>query len=194
MPFLNARPFLQYISNFPRRRGGVRVRTHACGDRMALRFAIIHYGALLGHRNDEGIESGAWWFYYKLGFRPRSPRIRRLARRELRRIKTRPSHRSSKRTLQRLAEDYLYFETAKARAPFWPRIAELGAKTARHLAGLAAADQETALRLCLEKPGVYSSLRRPEPPRRFLPRGKTGHPSFRFCGTSSVGAGRSASI
>ena len=105
----------------------------------------------LGHRNDEGIESGAWWFYYKLGFRPRNSRIRRLARRELRRMKTRPSHRSSKRTLQRLAEDYLYFETPKARAPFWPRIAELGAKTARHLAGLAAADRETALRLCLEE-------------------------------------------
>jgi hypothetical protein len=105
----------------------------------------------LGHRNDEGIESGAWWFYYKLGFRPRNSRIRRLARRELRRMKTRPSHRSSKRTLQRLAEDYLYFETPKARAPFWPRFAELGAKTARHLAGLAASDRETALRLCLEE-------------------------------------------
>jgi hypothetical protein len=105
----------------------------------------------LGHRNDEGIESGAWWFYYKLGFRPRNSRIRRLARRELRRMKTRPSHRSSKRTLQRLAEDYLYFETPKARAPFWPRFAELGAKTAEHLAGLAAADREGALRLSLEK-------------------------------------------
>ena len=23
----------------------------------------------LGHHNDEGLESGAWWFYYKLGFR-----------------------------------------------------------------------------------------------------------------------------
>ena len=28
----------------------------------------------LGDGNDEGIESGAWWFYYKLGFRPRIPR------------------------------------------------------------------------------------------------------------------------
>ncbi|MET0644555.1 MAG: hypothetical protein ABWZ17_09275 [Candidatus Binatia bacterium] len=105
----------------------------------------------LGHRNDEGIESGAWWFYYKLGFRPRNPGARRLARREVRRMKTRPRHRSSKKTLQRLAEDYLYFETAGARAPFWPRVADLGAKTAEHLAGLAAADRETALRLCLEE-------------------------------------------
>ncbi len=105
----------------------------------------------LGHRNDEGIESGAWWFYYKLGFRPRNPKVARLARRELRRMKLRPSHLSSKRTLQQLAADYLYFESAGARAPFWPRVADLGAKTAQYLASLAAADLETALQLCFEK-------------------------------------------
>lgn len=105
----------------------------------------------LGHHNKEGIESGAWWFYYKLGFRPRNPRVDRLARRELGRMKMRPSHRSSKRTLQKLAEDYLYFESAGARAPFWPRVADLGARTAEYLAALAAADRETAMQLCLEK-------------------------------------------
>ena len=36
-------------------------------------FAIYPYQ--LGHENDEGLDSGAWWFYYKLGFRPREPRI-----------------------------------------------------------------------------------------------------------------------
>jgi len=104
----------------------------------------------LGHHNEEGIESGAWWFYYKLGFRPRNPRVARLAYRELQRMKMRPSYRSSKRTLQKLAEDYLYFENAGARAPFWPRVAELGARTARYLARLGAGDRETAVRLCLE--------------------------------------------
>lgn len=105
----------------------------------------------LGHRNEEGIESGAWWFYYKLGFRPRNSAGRNLARQELRRMKTKPGYRSAKKTLQRLAEDYLYFETGGARAPFWPRVADLGIKTAQHLTGLAAADRETALDLCLEK-------------------------------------------
>jgi hypothetical protein len=107
----------------------------------------------LGHRNDEGIESGAWWFYYKLGFRPRNRRVLSLARCELRRMRTRPRHRSSKKTLRGLAQDYLYFETAGARAPFWPQVANLGAKTAEHLAGLAAGDQESAVQLCLEKVG-----------------------------------------
>ena len=66
-------------------------------------------------------------------------------------MKTKPSHRSSKRTLQKLAEDYLYFETPGVRAPFWPRVADLGAKTARYVAGLATTDREAALRLCLQK-------------------------------------------
>ena len=35
----------------------------------------------LGHGNEEGLASGAWWFYYKLGFRPLDPDIRKLARR-----------------------------------------------------------------------------------------------------------------
>jgi hypothetical protein len=117
----------------------------------------------LGHRNEEGIESGAWWFYYKLGFRPRNPAVDRLARRELSRMKTRPSHRSSKRTLQKLAADYLYFETAGTRAPFWPRVADLGAKTAQYLARLAAADRETAVQLCLEE--TRGLLNAPPPAR-----------------------------
>ncbi len=34
----------------------------------------------LGKGNDDGIESGAWWFYYKLGFRPRAAAVRRVMR------------------------------------------------------------------------------------------------------------------
>jgi hypothetical protein len=101
----------------------------------------------LGLRNEEAIESGAWWFYYKLGFRPRNPIIARLARQEVQRIKKRPSYRSSKSTLQKLARDYLYFESAGARAPLWPRLAALGARIARYLATLGAADRAVRLRL-----------------------------------------------
>jgi hypothetical protein len=82
----------------------------------------------LGHDNDEGLDSGAWWFYYKLGFRPRSSAVRAIARTELARIRRRPAYRSSRKTLARLAEDYLYFETDGDRAPYWPRLAELGAR------------------------------------------------------------------
>ena len=43
-------------------------RAHLFGTRS---FSIEPYQ--LGKNNDEGIASGAWWFYAKLGFRPRSP-------------------------------------------------------------------------------------------------------------------------
>jgi hypothetical protein len=105
----------------------------------------------LGDHNDEAIESGAWWFYFKLGFRPRNPEIRKLGRKELARMTKFPRYRSSQRTLRRLAQDYLYFETSGARAPHWPSVVELGEKVAARLAAVKDADREAALYACLEE-------------------------------------------
>ena len=58
----------------------------------------------IGHQNDEALDSGAFWFYDKLGFRPRRPDIARLAAAERRRIRTEPGYRSSRETLIRLGE------------------------------------------------------------------------------------------
>jgi len=63
----------------------------------------------LGHRNPEAIDSGAWWFYYKLGLRPRTAAARRLARRELKRWRAQPAYRSSRATLEALARWPLYY-------------------------------------------------------------------------------------
>jgi hypothetical protein len=82
----------------------------------------------LGEGNDEAVASGAWWFYYKAGFRPRSARIRTLAKAELERMKRRRGHRSSPATLVELAKDYLSFELPGGRAPRWPRLAALGSR------------------------------------------------------------------
>jgi hypothetical protein len=105
----------------------------------------------LGHENDEGIASGAWWFYHKLGFRPRNRRVLALAAVELRRMQHDPAYRSPPRVLRRLAEDYLYFETDGARAPHWPSFAALGAKVGARLATLAGADREAAVQACVER-------------------------------------------
>jgi hypothetical protein len=102
----------------------------------------------LGHDNDEGLDSGAWWFYYKLGFRPRNGAIRTVVRTELARIRRNPSYRSSRKTLARLAEDYLYFELEGQRAPYWPRLATLGARLGAGLTAAAGADREAAVRAC----------------------------------------------
>ena len=51
-------------------------------------FTIFPYQ--LGHENDEGLQSGAWWFYYKMGFRPKDAAVAALARREAERVRRRP--------------------------------------------------------------------------------------------------------
>ena len=57
----------------------------------------------LGHENEEAIESGSFWFYYKLGFRPESPAVARLAEREQQRIAAHPEHRTLPAMLRKLA-------------------------------------------------------------------------------------------
>ncbi len=74
----------------------------------AASFSVDPYQ--LGHENDDGIDSGAWWFYYKLGFRPRAASARRVMRRETARMRARPAHRSSSRALRALAEHPVFFD------------------------------------------------------------------------------------
>ena len=57
----------------------------------------------VGFRNPEGIEAGSFWFYYKLGFRPVNPRVRRLAEAEAARLASRTGARSNPAMLRRLA-------------------------------------------------------------------------------------------
>ena len=119
----------------------------------------------LGDHNEEGIVSGAWWFYYRLGFRPRNRKILQLARNELQRLKAKPRYRSSAATLLRLAQDYLYFETPGARAPYWPRLADLGKLIATKLAAHDGADRDGALDACLDRihPALHDAMPRHAP-------------------------------
>ncbi|MDP8990216.1 MAG: hypothetical protein M3N41_09095 [Acidobacteriota bacterium] len=57
----------------------------------------------LGHENEEAIESGSFWFYYKLGFRPEAPEVARLAERELQKIAADPGYRTGPALLRKLA-------------------------------------------------------------------------------------------
>ncbi|MDL2717150.1 MAG: hypothetical protein PT977_05305 [Acidobacteriota bacterium] len=77
-------------------------------------FTIFPY-QLGGYGNPEALQSGAWWFYQKLGFRPRAPRVVAAMNEELARLKANPSHRSSVATLKILASENLYFHAGKQR-------------------------------------------------------------------------------
>jgi len=73
----------------------------------------------LGHENPEAIDSGAFWFYRKLGFRPTDPAIAELTAREEKRIAITPGYRSSRRTLERLASGYVVYDGPGAKPGAW---------------------------------------------------------------------------
>jgi len=73
-------------------------------------FSIDPYQ--LGRNNEEGIDSGAFWFYRKLGFAPVLEKIAKLAAREEARIAKQPMYRSSKAVLRRLAAGPLVYDAA----------------------------------------------------------------------------------
>jgi hypothetical protein len=90
----------------------------------------------IGFENPEAIESGAFWFYRKLGFRSVDPAVAALVAREERRIAHAPEYRSSKRTLQKLAASYLIFEGPGAEPGAWDkfRVRNLGLAASRAMA------------------------------------------------------------
>ena len=57
----------------------------------------------IGVGNDDGLRSGAFWFYYRLGFRPVGGTERALALDEWRKIRARRSYRTPIHVLRRLA-------------------------------------------------------------------------------------------
>jgi len=62
----------------------------------------------IGHGNPEALESGAFYFYRHLGFRPRDPAVRRLAEAEQAKIARDPSYRTPLPLLRRLARSEIY--------------------------------------------------------------------------------------
>ncbi len=69
----------------------------------------------LGLENEDALKSGAWWFYQKLGYRPRDKKLLRLMERELSAMKRRPRHRSSLAVLKQLAAENVYLALNKHR-------------------------------------------------------------------------------
>jgi hypothetical protein len=80
------------------------------------------YPYQLGHDNEEAIESGAFWFYRKLGFRPGRPELLGLVEREESKIAANPKYRTPARTLRRLAAGYVFYELPGTEVGAWDRF------------------------------------------------------------------------
>ncbi len=64
----------------------------------------------VGHENEEGIASGAFWFYRKLGFRPVKPELMKLTQREEAKLAKKSDYRTSAAVLRKLAAGHMLFE------------------------------------------------------------------------------------
>lgn len=69
----------------------------------------------LGHDNSEALQSGAFWFYYHLGYRPVSQKIRKLAIAELAKQRHNKAYRSGRQILRKLANGDMHLTLSGAR-------------------------------------------------------------------------------
>jgi hypothetical protein len=85
------------------------------------------YPYQLGKDNEEAIESGAFWFYRKLGFRPGRPDLQKLAEQEEQKIAADSAskirkYRTPARTLRRLADGHAFYELPGSEVGAWDKF------------------------------------------------------------------------
>jgi hypothetical protein len=146
---------------FPPFRGGdtARLYAHVLGVFAALyeaeTFVVDPYQ--IGQDNQEALRSGAWWFYAKLGFRPRDAATLRLAQQELRAKK----RRTPIATLRRLAQVPLFFDLGRRRKRVaCPRdLGPVGLAVTDFLARRFGARREEAARTCAREAAALLGAR-----------------------------------
>jgi hypothetical protein len=106
-------------------------------------FAIDPYQ--IGYENEEGIESGAFWFYRKLGFRPTTPAVAELVLKEEAKLSSRRAYRTSASTLRKLAAGPMIFELDQTKTGDWDRfhLRNIGLAAQRRMADKFRADSDS---------------------------------------------------
>ncbi len=115
----------------------------------------------LGEDNDDGLRSGAWWFYQKLGFRPRDTVVKRIMREELRAMKKDPAHRSTIPTLRELASANVFYELGERRDDVLGVLpaANVGLEIMNYVSQHFGFDRDKALRTCSTEAAGLLGLR-----------------------------------
>ncbi len=128
-------------------------------------FAIDPYQ--VGFENEEGIQSGAFWFYRKLGFRPVRRELLQLTEREEGKLQSRKNYRTSAATLRKLAVGPMIFELEQDKTGDWDRfqVRKLGFAVQRRMADRfggqaerSRAEAERKVRLALGLRGEIAAL------------------------------------
>ena len=100
----------------------------------------------IGFHNDEAIDSGAFWFYRKLGFRPTRPDLAVLMAHQEERILSDPVYRTSERALRQLSAGNVVYEAPGSRRGDWDRfsVRNIGLAVQRRMAAEFDGDAERA--------------------------------------------------
>jgi len=101
-----------------------------------------------GLDNPDGIATGAFWFYYRYGFRPLDAQLAQLAERERAKIRATPGHRSSEKTLLRLTGSNVALNFGRTRPP---HVFDLMAPVTRMVGQRWRGDRVAAERDCIER-------------------------------------------
>ncbi len=122
--------------------------------------AISVYPYQIGDGNEEAIDSGAFWFYRKLGFRSMDRELEKLALREEKKVKANLEYRTPKRTLRRLSKAHVVYETPGAEVGVWDQFAmrkigyALQRRMAREFSGDAEAMRSASVARLARKLGI----------------------------------------
>src|SRR5712664_2618922 len=112
-------------------------------------FSIDPYQ--LGYLNSEGLKSGAFWFYRKLGFRPIVPELEKLVEAEESRIATRPGYRTPAFRLAKLSSGHMLFEHPESAPGEWDNfhIRNIGLAVQRLMATRFVGDEDRMRKACV---------------------------------------------
>ena len=83
-------------------------------------FSIDPYQ--IGFNNEEAIESGAFWFYRKMGFRPTRPELQKLIEAEEKKIASSREYKTPARSLRRLSRGHIIYELPHQAGGGWDRF------------------------------------------------------------------------
>jgi len=117
----------------------------------------------LGHESTEALRSGSFYFYHRLGFRPRDPAVVRVLAGERAKIAADASYRSPIPVLKRLAADEVYLTLSGGLAAPETRLraTDVSALVARLIAREFGGDRSRATRTSTERVGrVLGAARR----------------------------------
>jgi hypothetical protein len=101
-----------------------------------------------GLDNPDGIASGAFWFYYRYGFRPLDPALARLAAQEKKRIDRGIGYRSPEKILLRFTESNVALNFG---GPVPPQLADITTRVTRMIAAQYNGDRPRAEHDCIDR-------------------------------------------